>query len=512
MHRSYHRVKRVIFLAAAPVALVASSPSAHGQLPLSAYDLSHVTPIGSSITVLPLGSPPISGFVPQVVFGLTDEQDPNGDYLFSAVPSDTPGGSTLPAVNPHYAVATLDTGSDSHLIRYDEYGPGAFDLVGAGLDGTNTASITGAVGSEITDISDALGVYATGFGHAISNSGTLSVSPSNLVGQWNIPILSSRSSPKSELPNLIGSPMIAHHEAVITNSLTRRLNYNGTVYRSPDVQFQPLDTPESSSYVRFSNTYVLSGNGVAADPSYLPDVLQNNWSDNPYSPGFWAGLYTDITVARPGSSSKTDQFLFDTGADVSVISKATANAIGIKTGGSNPTPPDFYVPITGVGGSITQAPGFYLQTLSVQTSGGIITWTNVPVVMLDITDPRDFSGAVPGILGMNLFTDRDLIVNGGTNDPFVAFSEFPFTPKWSQASNGTWGTDTAWIGGVPDGADLSANFLSDNTSPRTITADANGQHQFRQLEQLHPQWPRPSHASDHRRAGFHPRHHGQPHD
>src|SRR5262249_10577418 len=157
---------------------------------------------------------------------------------------DSPGGNTLPTVNPHYAVGILDTGSQSHVIRYDELPQ--FNLFGAGLEGTEEQEIEGASGTEMTDISDALGVYATGFGNTTSTGGTLKVTTSTLRGQWNIPILSTSDNPPSALPNIIGSPIIAHHEAVIHNDDTRRLNYNGTVYRSPRVDFAPLNAPETS--------------------------------------------------------------------------------------------------------------------------------------------------------------------------------------------------------------------------------------------------------------------------
>ena len=43
-----------------------------------------------------------------------------------------------------------------------------------------------------------------------------------------------------------------------------------------------------------------------------------------------------------------------------------------------------------------------MNNLSVTTNGGPITWTHVPVLVLDIPDPRDGVGFIPGVLGMNL--------------------------------------------------------------------------------------------------------------
>src|SRR5438874_6946388 len=106
----------MLMLAVAPVA---SSVRAAAP-PLEFPRLSQLTV--RPITVLPLNSPPINGFVPQVVFGLTDEQDPDS-LTWAANPSTTPGGNgantsnTLPVGSTaHYGIAILDSGSQTHFI------------------------------------------------------------------------------------------------------------------------------------------------------------------------------------------------------------------------------------------------------------------------------------------------------------------------------------------------------------------------------------------------------------
>jgi hypothetical protein len=94
----------------------------------------------------------------------------------------------------------------------------------------------------------------------------------------------------------------------------------------------------------------------------------------------------------------------------------------------------------------------------------------VPVVVLDVIDPRDGVGYVPGILGMNLFTDRDLILNGGLSDPSVAISP---QQRWIANSNGNFGDATKWNTTIPNDVDRVANFLSAISAPRTINIDAN---------------------------------------
>jgi len=132
MRRAVWRVRSVIGLAAVPVVSIicqvphvavaqqAPPPAVLPQLGYSSLSTVRLGPINASITAFPLNSPPINGFVPQVVFGLTNQQAPN-DEEFKAHPSSSPGGTSLPSGGaPQYFVATFDTGSQSHLVSYND--------------------------------------------------------------------------------------------------------------------------------------------------------------------------------------------------------------------------------------------------------------------------------------------------------------------------------------------------------------------------------------------------------
>src|SRR5438067_732383 len=140
-----------------------------------------------------------------------------------------------------------------------------------------------------------------------------------------------------------------------------------------------------------------------ADPFFFPDFAQLNWANDPIQPSSWVSMTAKATATHNGTAGSQD-FLFDTGAEVTVISSDTGAACGI----TGSTPPDFTVEVAGVGGTTTQVPGYYINSLSVLTTGvggGTMTWSHVPVLLLDVPDPRDGVGYIPGILGMNLFTD-----------------------------------------------------------------------------------------------------------
>ena len=97
-----------------------------------------------------------------------------------------------------------------------------------------------------------------------------------------------------------------------------------------------------------------------------------------------SGTYDNIT-------SSTGSFLFDTGAQLSVISTDMALSLGL-----NLDAPTTSIDVQGVAGTTT-IPGFTLDTLDMlRTDGGILQFTNVPIYVLDVAPGID------GIFGMNL--------------------------------------------------------------------------------------------------------------
>jgi hypothetical protein len=107
-----------------------------------------------------------------------------------------------------------------------------------------------------------------------------------------------------------------------------------------------------------------------------------------------------------------DGFMFDTGAQVTVISRTIASGLHL-----NLNSPDFPVEITDVTGEVTIAPGFFIDSLVIPADGEWLEYTNVPVVALNVNSPE--GGILDGIIGMNLFVDLNFVINGG------GFSDVP---------------------------------------------------------------------------------------
>jgi hypothetical protein len=102
----------------------------------------------------------------------------------------------------------------------------------------------------------------------------------------------------------------------------------------------------------------------------------------------------NVQIMAGGLALADQRFLFDTGAQLSLISPAEAAALGLDL--SNPTTS---ITIQGVAGPIS-VPGFTLDELDVPTdNGGVLQFTSVPVYVWNVAPGID------GLLGMNLFNN-----------------------------------------------------------------------------------------------------------
>src|SRR5439155_22469522 len=191
----------------------------------------------------------------------------------------------------------------------------------------------------------------------------------------------------------------------------------------------------------------------------------------------WDSLVANVFMSHTGDDhvlrSTTGAFLFDTGAQVSVLSTGTAGDLGIRTAGENPTPPDFFTEINGVGGSIQEVPGFYIDTMSLSSTGDPLNFNRAPVIVLDLPDPRNANDTLPGILGTNFFTTHDIIINIDTQA--TGKTGLYVSPQWEWKFNGSgnWSDSSKWRLLLPNGIDTEANFFGAITTAQTVTVDGS---------------------------------------
>jgi hypothetical protein len=128
-------------------------------------------------------------------------------------------------------------------------------------------------------------------------------------------------------------------------------------------------------------------------------------------------------------------------------------------------------------------PGIFVDELNIDTVGGNFTLQNVPVVILNLPNPNAPGNIVDGVIGMNLFNGRNLVIDAepsqgqGGPGPSLYISD-PITEihNWATAAaNGTWTTGGNWsANGTPDKlwVTIVANVSG---SDQTAVVSANSQ-------------------------------------
>lgn len=174
----------------------------------------------------------------------------------------------------------------------------------------------------------------------------------------------------------------------------------GLIVTLPDVRFA---APGTSLFPASGTT----------DPVRVPLTLIG--SDNHTNPGNDISespipVQNDVSVSAGSVTIANQRFLFDTGAQISVISTALATTLGLDL-----NTPAFTATVNGVSGPTTLK-GFILSSLTLpQSGGGTLTFTNVPVFVNDTT-------GLSGILGMNLFNTATAMVYDPYSPSGASFS------------------------------------------------------------------------------------------
>jgi hypothetical protein len=376
----------------------------------------HVLPAGAAFADVPLG-----GFIPMVGMGLTRQfetfdTDPTGAFFIADpefVWSGTPMG---PGGAPFFDLAVLDTGAATHILTQAAASASGFGIATPfsgepdGFRGTNFQTLFGASGDIDLRINDPLGVYAGGLGHGSSNGTTLSMNTSFLRGQSSIALLEGSSD--WELPNILGLPIAAHHAISIRNDQPQIFQHQGRTVRTPNVEFLDLGSGAEQQILRRTDLRIRPSAGFLQGPFYVQggDIFNFDFHENPLSPSVIdsGAMFVEVDLFHGSRSIQDKELLFDTGADVTVLSQLTAARLGIDVLLDQP---DFVLEVEGAGGVSGGVPGFYLDELAIDTIGGSFTLENVPVAVLDLPNPNDPANVVDGILGMHLFTGRNLVID-----------------------------------------------------------------------------------------------------
>ncbi len=398
------------------------------------------------------------GFLPFVGMALTNRYDTfdTSATFFIAKSYTAPVGQPLgPGSSAYYDIALLDTGAATHILT--SQATAGFNIDAEGFDGTNFQAIGGATGIIDLRINDPLGVFVGGMGVRTGDGANLTMDFPFLHGQTNIATLSAPA--EWTLPNIIGLPMAAQHGIRIRNSDPQIFELKGRTVRTPDIEFFELGQGANQGITRRVPLLLKPGVGFIQGPLYIQnlDFSTLDFHENPLSPTIVenGGLFVEVDLADGTHTLNDSEFLFDTGASLTVVSEQTAVRLGFDPILDDP---DFELSVEGSGGVTAGIPGFFVDELRLDSIGGSFVMHNVPIAVLDVTNPNDPGNVVPGILGTNVFANRDLAIDAypssgqGGIGPSLFISD-PVTEQhvWNTSSGvGIWTNSGNWsAAGVP---------------------------------------------------------------
>jgi predicted aspartyl protease len=374
-----------------------------------------------------IDSPPIDGFVPWIAVSITDARSYE-DLDIYAVPQDYVSGNFLtPNPETDYTIGIFDTGASAHLISDD-----AATLTGiydSELVTSSVVELIGATGSAYALASQPLGVFIGSIGNIDSNG--LLTDTAGMVGESNLSIIVGDPVDSPNLPTAVGSPLAAYFAVSFRNDRQITVSYDGNDFTAPDISFYDLSDSCIPVYANKINLQLRPSDGAVV--AYFPcvEIWPGDCPDGDGSPQIpstiWGFLPTQSLYFLPrvdlvegkDSALYNNNFMFDTGAQVTVISETVAAQLRL-----NVAQPEFTAEIQGVTGDVTIVPGFYIDSLEIPATGEWLSLTNVPVVMLDVDSPE--GGILDGIIGMNLFIDLNFVFRGGGlmgqgYNPFIHF-------------------------------------------------------------------------------------------
>ena len=380
-----------------------------------------------------IDSPPVDGFVPWIVLTATNQRE--AEDVWEAVTETSYVGAPTSGIDPRtdYFIGLFDTGASTHVIGYE-------NAVNAGLFNdsyltTNVTSVQGVTGSVDAWVSMPYALFMDGLDalepNGIGGSEFILPTTDGMKGQSNVStIVGDDPGTYPDLATAIGSPLSLYYTTHIEVDKMITVTHNSVDYTAPKISFynQGVNEPNYPNFVPLE----LKPLG-AINVQWAPSLDLLNFEYIPGTPSIIIGNSSQslffvhgVDLSEGGKSAyDKDRFMLDTGAQITVVGNRIAARLGL-----HPDNKEFEVDVEGVTGEVTKVPGFYIDSLTIPAIGEWLEFTNVPVVMLEISSPE--GGKLDGIIGMNLFTEYNLIFRGGgiflEEEPRLEFERISIDP------------------------------------------------------------------------------------
>jgi hypothetical protein len=387
----------------------------------SAHSLESLPDIRIAAETAPFPRPPMAGFSPLGAI-VTSDRHSSDDFDWEHAQASSYVGQPLnPPAEKNFVVGILDTGTVVDMAAGDS--TQILGLKGSHLT-TNDFPIGGVSGTQDTKITQPIGIFAAGLG-AVKPDGQLDLS--KLVGHTNVAALAApaiQCDNGDDVSAIVGTPLLAFYTTVIHVDRPHKVVVRGKTYIGPDIQITSSYKPSPSEY-RHKIPMELGGLSPVSTASYYafpdmsdwenilgawlpltPTLLSMAGGDLPMGGSFFADVGVLQGQAGPLNPLQTARMLVDTGAQSSIISSNIAAKLNL------PLEPDFTAQICGVGG-MSEVSGYYIDYVRINAMGGALEFAHVPFVVLDMDSPE--GGSLDGILGMNLFWNRNVVLEPTTS-------------------------------------------------------------------------------------------------
>ena len=352
---------------------------------------------------------PLAGFTPFVAVMASDKNSSGSALheLESGYDGNSLASDPLFPVTP-YVIGVLDSGSSCDFI----FGSSAAAL---GITGSvltdNTEAIRYLGPDEIqANITYPIGIFTAGL-DAVNSDNT--VIDSKIIGHSNNSIFAAGEvlcQGQEFLTATIGRSLLSFYTTVIRNDTKYEVQLGSNKWCGPDIEFLPAGSTDIPAYSYEIPVNFVNANSGFSVPLETAAYLDSNSDGKPETTtalgkdafGFFPypvpmdGIfYVDVDVTV-GDTTETLSMMVQTGSQTTILSPTAAAALGLTTS-------EFTVDICGFNDTMEDIPGYYLDTVSITTTGTTLSFSHVPVISADFNDSN-----YDGILGMNFFYDRNI--------------------------------------------------------------------------------------------------------
>jgi hypothetical protein len=242
------------------------------------------------------------------------------------------------------------------------------------------------------------------------------IDTSHAISVPNIQTFVGTASGSASLPSITGTPIHSTGMVSKVDMQGYKLDFgDGLVFGIPDLKFVAPKTTDA----------VLPGTSFTPTPVRIPLQLlgENNYAHPGNSVTSGPNPVQNSVALNQGTNAISGKtFLFDTGAQMTIISTKVAAALGLDLNAPATT-----IDVQGAAGNSVSVPGYIIDSLELprldQNNAPIsdkLKITNVPVFVLDLgVDGLD------GILGMNLWNTAEGLLYD-PSDPNHAYVDMTF--------------------------------------------------------------------------------------